>query len=153
MARNPELFVQSDMGKLTAAREEFQRLSVFHRYVGAPFADKRPADLIGVADARPFSVGPAGSDWRRDGAPLGVIHPEVLGNPDDGVYRHCYGQRHLSFISLAERKVIRARGFSIRAGDRTRTGDVQLGKPDVRTEPDCFSLYSSLSRRLVNLPF
>jgi hypothetical protein len=40
-----------------------------------------------------------------------------------------------------------------RAGDRTRAGDVQLGKPDVRTEPDCFSLYSSLSRRLVNLPF
>jgi len=88
MARNPELFVQSDMGKLTAAREDFQRLSVFHLYVGAPFADKRPADLIGVADARSFSVGPGGSDWRRDGVPLGVIHPEVLGNPDDGVYRH-----------------------------------------------------------------
>jgi hypothetical protein len=78
MGRNPQLFVQSDMSKLTAAQEEFQRLSVFHLYVGAPFADKRPADLIGVADARSFSVGPVRSGWRCDGDGLLVdVHSEI----------------------------------------------------------------------------
>jgi 5-methylcytosine-specific restriction endonuclease McrA len=104
------------MSKLSEAQKEFQRLSIFRVFVGAPFADKRPPDLIGVANARHFSVGPPGSDWKRDGVPLGVIHPEVLSNPDDGTYRNCYALGHLSFISPAERKAIRTYLLEVSGG-------------------------------------
>ena len=63
-----------------------ERLAVFRFFGGAPFAGKRAPDLTGVAGARAFSVGSAGSNWKPDCVPLGVVHLEVLDNPDDGVH-------------------------------------------------------------------
>jgi hypothetical protein len=113
MARNPELFVQSDMGKLTAAREEFQRLSVFRLNVGAPFANKRPADFIGrrvshpggrpvsrvkqstsLSNLRQAHLGHLGSEQRRrsserrsTGWPLITNVAELAGHADGWAHR------------------------------------------------------------------
>jgi 5-methylcytosine-specific restriction endonuclease McrA len=81
---------------------------LFKVFAGAPYDNTRAVDLGSLQEA--FKLIPPDFRYRgsRADVPIGVIHPEVIDNPDDGYSRNCLVLNHLHVLGKEDRMRIRA---------------------------------------------
>ena len=81
---------------------------LFKVFAGAPYDNTRSVDAAKLEQAFDLIPPSFRVRGRKVAVPVGVIHPAVLGNPDDGMHRNLQVYKHLHSITKEERTTIRS---------------------------------------------